>query len=361
MGGFYPDNEVIDYFWGSDCYLQDAHTWFTKLADHRPPWQAMVGIFTPWTWVCFLVMLLFSWLCWYLLVTMLPEPQYYQHLSLTGINALAVTIGTAVQERPICEATRLFFVTLTLYGINLVAMYTSKMIVTFQYPGYLHQLDELEEVVEAGIPFGGEEESRDWFENEDDMWIHDRYNSSPEFRPRTKNLKDVELGLRCILSSRMFILQNRHADDIYAFPDNIFTSPMQMIMKAGFPFMYEINMVIRYMRDVGIIQKIDSDFRFNNTYLNRISKMRPEFASTVIVLTTEHVKGPFGILIVGIFSASLAFIVELLCGHHSRSRSRQRHKRHRRAGQRRRRERHQVHRVVDPMVRFTPLKRRKVL
>lgn len=358
MGGFYPDNEVIDYFWGSDSYLQDAHTWFTKLADHRPPWQAMVGIFTPWTWVCFLVMLLFSWLCWYLLVTMLPEPQYFQQLSLTGINSLAVTIGSAVLERPVCEASRLFFVTLALYGINLVAMYTSKMIVTFQYPGYLHQLDELEEVVAAGIPFGGEEESRDWFENDDDMWIHDAYNSSLDFRPRTKNLRDVELGLRCILSSRMFILQNRHSDDIYAFPHNVFTSSMQMIMKAGFPFMYEINMVIRYMRDVGIMQKIDSDFRFNNTYLNRIAKMRPEFAATVIVLTMEHVKGPFGILIVGIVSASLAFVAELLCGRHSRLRRRRRRRRER---QRRHKERHQVRRVMAPMVRFTPVKRRKVL
>lgn len=364
MGGYYPDNEVIDYFWGSDCYLEDAHTWFTKLADHRPPWQAMVGIFTPWTWVCFLVLLLVSWLCWFVLVSLLPEPQYYQQLSLTGINSLAVTIGTAVQERPVCEATRLFFITLTLYGINLVAMYTSKMIITFQYPGYLHQLDELQEVVEAGIPYGGEEESRDWFENEHDMWIFKGYNSSHDFHPRTKNLLDVELGLRCILGSRMFILQNRHADDIFAFPQNVFTSPMQMIMKAGFPFMYEINMIIRYMRDMGIMQKIDSDFRFNNTYLNRIAKMPPHFTATVIVLTTEHVKGPFGILIVGIFSASLAFLAELLiayrCNCGRRSRQRRRRQRQQKGGKWRK-ERHQVRRAVAPLVRFTPVKRRKVL
>ncbi|KAH8405210.1 hypothetical protein KR222_010345, partial [Zaprionus bogoriensis] len=365
MGGFYPDNEVTDYFWGSDCYLQDAHTWFTKLADRRPPWQAMVGIFAPVTWACFLALLLISWLCWFMFVSVLPEPKYYQQLSLTGINALAVSICIAVQERPVCEATRLFFIILTLYGVNLVAMYTSKMIVTFQYPGYLHQLDDLEEVAAAGIPFGGEEESRDWFENPEDMWIFKGYNSSPDFRPRTKNLRDVELGLRCILSSRMFIMQNRHADDIFAFPENVFTSPMQMIMKSGFPFMYEINMVIRYMRDVGIIQKIDSDFRFNNTYLNRIAKMRPKFAATVIVLTTEHVKGPFGILIVGICSASLAFLGELLvayrCCCSRRGRRRQRRSGNGGSGGKWRRERHQVRRAVAPLVRFTPVKRRKVL
>jgi len=276
MGGFYPDNEVTDYFWGSDCYLQDAHTWFAQLADRRPAWQAMVGIFALSTWISFLLVLVLSWLFWYALVRILPEPQYFQQLSLTGINALGVTICVAIQERPICDATRLFFLALTLYGINLVATYTSKMIETFQFPGYLHQLDELQEVVAAGIPFGGEEESRDWFENDDDMWIFKAYNSSSVFRPRTDNLEAVERGLRCILSSRMYVMQNKYADDIFAFPQNVFSSPMQLIMKAGFPFMYEMNTIIRYMRDVGIIQKIDSDFRFNNTYLNRIAKMRPK-------------------------------------------------------------------------------------
>ncbi|TDG39803.1 hypothetical protein AWZ03_013774 [Drosophila navojoa] len=357
MGGFYPDNEVVGIFWGSDCYLQDAHTWFTKLADRRPAWQAMVGIFRPYTWICFLLVLLLSWLCWYSLVWLLPEPQYFQPLSLTGINALAVSICIAVQERPVCESTRVFFVMLTLYGVNVVAIYTSKMISTFQDPGHLHQIDTLKELVVAGVPFGGEEESRDWFENDDDLWIFKAYNSSPEFRPRTQNLRFVQQGQRCILSSRMYIMQNLYADDIYAFPQNVFVSPMQLIMKAGFPFLYEMNMIIRYMRDVGIIQKIDSDFRYNNTYLNRISKMRPDFAATVIVLTTEHLKGPFGILIVGICCAMLTFLVELLCGYTS-LRRRQRRTRRRSKW---RRERQQLHRAVAPVVRFTPVKRRKVL
>lgn len=235
MGGFYPDNEVTEHFWGSDCYLQDAHTWYAKLADRRPPWQAMVGIFTFSTWMSFLLVLVLSWLFWYALVRILPEPQYFQPLSLTGINALGVTICFAVQERPICDATRLFFLALALYGINLVSTYTSKMIETFQFPGLLHQLDELQEVMESGIPFGGEEESHDWFENDDDMWIFKGYNTSSAFRPRSANLQEVKNGLRCILSSRMYVMQNRHANDIFAFPENVFTSPIQMIMKAGFP------------------------------------------------------------------------------------------------------------------------------
>ncbi|XP_041675852.1 uncharacterized protein LOC121530570 [Drosophila eugracilis] len=368
IGGFYPDNEVADYFWGSDTYLQDAHTWYIKVAEKRPAWQAMVGIFQGETWIGFILILVISWLFWFALVKILPEPKYYQQLSLTAINALAVSISIAVQERPICEATRLFFMALTLYGLNVVATYTSKMIATFQDPGYLHQLDELTEVVAHGIPYGGHEESRDWFENDDDMWIFKGYNSSAEFLPQTKNLEAVKWGTRCILSNRMYTMQSALADDIYAFPYNVFSSPLQMIMKAGFPFLFEINRIIRLMRDVGIFQKIDADFRYNNTYLNRVSKMRPQFAGTDIVLTTEHLKGPFGILVVGIFCSALTFLGELMirnwrCQMVTRTKQQGRNKKRRR--QRRRKypkDGHWQRQVqVAPVVRFTPVKRRKVL
>ncbi|XP_017145571.1 uncharacterized protein LOC108157938 [Drosophila miranda] len=372
MGGYYPDNEVAEFFWGSDCYLQDAHTWYIKVADRRPAWQAMVGIFEPSTWIGFIVVLLISWLFWFALVSLLPEPEYFQQISLTAINSLAVSISVAVQERPVCQTTRLFFMALTLYGLNVVATYSSKMIATFQDPGYLHQLDELTEVMAAGIPFGGHEESRDWFENDDDMWVFNSYNVSPEFTPKTENLLAVKWGKRCILSNRMYTLQSALADDIFAFPQNVFTSPIQMIMKAGFPFLYEMNSIIRSMRDVGIFQKIDADFRYNNTYLNRIAKMRPQFAEKAIVLTTEHLKGPFGILGVGVLCASVAFLGELMIRYwpfrlqvkqqsEISATPRTRRTRRKRTSRHLRRSQWERQVQVAPVIRFTPVKRRKVL
>ncbi|XP_065366791.1 uncharacterized protein Ir60a [Calliphora vicina] len=311
-GGFYPDNDVIQSFWVSDTYLDDSYTWFVKLADPRPPWMALYAIFEDYTWLSCILMLLLTWITWFILVKFLPEPLYTREFSLIGINNMAVTICVSANERPICGSSRIFFIFLALYGLNLTSTYTSKLIAVFANPGYLHQIDKLQEVKDAGIPYGGYEESRDWFENEEDMWIFDDYNDTADFEPTSGNLQSVKVGQRVILSSRMYILQSALSDDIYAFPNNVFSSPIQMIMKPGFPFLYEFNWMIRYMRDFGIFRKIQQDFEYNNTYLNRIAKMRPDFQEIDIVLTTQHLQGPFAILIVGVIISTSLFLGELL-------------------------------------------------
>lgn len=109
------------------------------------------------------------------------------------------------------------------------------------------------------------------------MWIFNQYNKSEDFEPNSENLAAVRYGKRVILSSRMYILQHKVSDKIFAFSDNVFSSPLQMIMKPGFPLLLDFNWKIRGMRDHGIFAKIDNDFIYNNTILNRIAKMRPKF------------------------------------------------------------------------------------
>ncbi|XP_067628848.1 uncharacterized protein Ir60a [Eurosta solidaginis] len=312
LGGFFPDNEVIENFWTSDCYFSDSYTWFVKVADKRPVWMALTHIFKDETWLCFLLLLICTWIFWYFFVYMLPEPLDHKDFSLAGINAMAVSICVAVEERPECWASRVFFLNVALYGMNVVAIYTSQLIKVFTDPGYFYQMQTLEEVVAAAIPFGGPDEYQDWFENEEDMWIFENYNDTEPFIPNSASLRAVRNGQRVLLASRMYVLQDRLADELFPFSENVFSSSLQIIMKAGFPLKLEFNRLIRSMRDHGIFQKIDDDFRYNNTYLNRISKMRPDFKESAIVLTLDHLKGSFSILWLGVVASVISFLGELL-------------------------------------------------
>lgn len=154
MGGYYPDNDVAESFLNSENYFTDSHTWFIKLADKRPPWKALFKIFTNLTWLCILACLILSWLCWYLSVNAVGEEKSFRELSLALINTIGVTVNVSVNERPLHHTSRVFFLFLTLYALNLTSIYSSRMIAVFTDPGLMHQIDSIEEVFEAKIPFG---------------------------------------------------------------------------------------------------------------------------------------------------------------------------------------------------------------
>lgn len=116
--------------------------------------MALYAIFKNLTWLSCIGMLLLTWLTWFSLVHFLPEPLYTREFSLIGINNMAVTICVSANERPLCGASRIFFIFLALYGLNLTSTYTSKLIAVFANPGFLHQIDKFQEVKEAGIPYG---------------------------------------------------------------------------------------------------------------------------------------------------------------------------------------------------------------
>lgn len=176
---------------------------------------------------------------------------------------------------------------------------------------------------------GGPEEKRDWFETKEDEVIYERYNSSDAFQPLSNNLWAVTEGKRVILANRMYVAQLHQSDHLYGFPRNVFASPLQIIMKRGFPLRNEFNWIIRWMRNAGLFNKILQDFKFNYTVLVKIQRMRPEilselsdtdgvqnfffikpFLDTNIVLTTHHLEGPFAILFLGLAISFVAYTAE---------------------------------------------------
>ena len=188
FGGYYPDNEVHEDFWATDAYLEDPFVWYVKLATLEPPWLGLATIFAAETWILFFVVLVITWLTWYFIGRVsYYESDYHRSLSLTALNTWGLTICVSVLERPNHMALRILFISLTFYSLNAIYIYTSDLINVFSSPGYEHQIDNIEEVIELGIPFGGEEENRDWFI--DEPVIYEKYNTSPNFEVKIKNIE----------------------------------------------------------------------------------------------------------------------------------------------------------------------------
>lgn len=151
-GGFFPDEELAIKFWTSDVYFENSYTWYIKKAQRRPAWLALYSIFNNTTWFCLFGALFSSWIFWYFLVKV--EKEGPKGISLVGLYNMAVSISVAVPYTPIRTASRIFFLVIAVYGLNVAALFTTNLISVFSDPGLMHQISTLAEVVEAGIQFG---------------------------------------------------------------------------------------------------------------------------------------------------------------------------------------------------------------
>lgn len=183
-GAFFPDHEVHAEFAATEFYLQDFYTFYVQKAKLEPRWKGLITIFKVRAWTAFGVVLVVSWIFWYILGIISGEALQHRQIVLTFLNVFAVSIGVSANNRPINSPLRMFFSILALYALTITAIYTSKLITVFTHPKYDYQIDSVKEILESGLPIGGRMENMDWFENEDseDQEVFHLYNHTDPFR-----------------------------------------------------------------------------------------------------------------------------------------------------------------------------------
>ncbi|CRK89246.1 CLUMA_CG003005, isoform A [Clunio marinus] len=336
-GGFFPDHEVHAEFEATEFYLQDYYTFYVKKASFAPRWKSLIIIFKFRTWVAFSIVVLVSWISWYLLGRMSSESKAHKQIVLTYLNVLALSLGVSTNNRPNSNPLRLLFIILSLYALTLNAIYTSKLITVFTSPPYDYQIETIEELLESEIPIGGRLENQDWFENDDefDRMISHRYNYSETFRPSTKSLKRVMKGEQALLISQLYVRSNKYRNSVFGLSKSIFSNQLEMIFERGFPLQHRINKIIASLRDMGYMSKLFKDFYYNMTIIESIKKLkrfRKKFGSDIeqlelaladdddedeeetprIALTIEHLDGAFSNLFLGLAISSGIFIMEII-------------------------------------------------
>ncbi|GAB0096110.1 ionotropic receptor 60a [Sergentomyia squamirostris] len=311
IGSFFPDNDLED-FGESVTYLADSYTWFAPLADYTAPWKSLLIIFYTSTWALLIFSLIWTGMMWFVLGKYsFRENHHHRLFILCLLNAWQVLLGISANNRPRFTPLRIIFLSLALYGLNIATIYTSKLIIVFTHPSFDDQIDSMEKILKSGLPFGGRTEYLDWFRNDEDQVILDRFNTSVNFQPNVASLKRVEDRKQILLANRMFVLSNNYNSRIYGFPENVFSNPMEIITTKGFPLMLDFNNIINTLKDCGILNKLCNDFMYKITILLHIRNHQSNIESDT-VLTVNHLQGAFIILMYGYLISILMFTFEII-------------------------------------------------
>uniref|UniRef100_A0A8W7PI74 Ionotropic glutamate receptor C-terminal domain-containing protein n=1 Tax=Anopheles coluzzii TaxID=1518534 RepID=A0A8W7PI74_ANOCL len=319
-GGFSPDFDVHDAFGSTTLYLQDYYTWFVPAAGPDARWKLLVYIFEPTTWEAFAGVLFVSALVWRLVAHYLPELAAHRELSMCFLNTWSVFLCISANNRPECNALRLLFMGLTLYALNVTTIYTSILITMLTNPPLAYQMDTIEEILASGVPIGGRLDSEDWFINDfaDDRLVSEQYNATSEFQPSLDNLQAVVEGKRSLLMSRLYVRNTKYNGLVHGLSRDVLVTQIEMIMEKGFPLLPKFNRILSNLIDMGIMQKLWSDFLYNVTILDRIRAHRALSeadiiaASPEVVLTLDHLQSAFALYGIGMCLCVVVFLLEVL-------------------------------------------------
>lgn len=114
----------------------------------------MLSIFKWDTWFLSAAILIISAVLWYFFGVTTPESRAHKDMSLCGLNTWCVFLGVSTNHQPIWWPLRIFFISLTLYALNVTTIYSSKLIRVFTHPALDHQIDTVAEIIESNLPFG---------------------------------------------------------------------------------------------------------------------------------------------------------------------------------------------------------------
>jgi hypothetical protein len=324
-GAFFPDYDTHDDFTATDFYLQDYYRFFIPKASLEARWKGLLNIYKREIWYAALTIFLISWTFWFFAGLFTPESYQHRQVLLIFLNVLAVTLGVSANNRPEFLTLRFFFAILALYSLVLTSLYTSKLIDVFTNPKTDYQIDSIEEVLDSNFPIGGRLENHDWFDNDDelDRAIFLRYNHSEAFRPSLETINQISEGKLALLMSQYYVNQTTLSKEVFGVSSQMFSSQLEMLAAQGFPLLRRINKILGFFRDAGIAGKLFNDFTYNATILKSIKELvlhlkkieksdEVLFDDDEIVLTPEHLQGPFTLLILGLVISTIIFLFELL-------------------------------------------------
>jgi F0F1-type ATP synthase assembly protein I len=295
----------------TDSHFTDTHTWYVPRALPRPQWIAVAGVFVLSAWLLlFLAVILSALLMRYLsrsLRLTVPQDGTYRSTANCLSISCSVMLGVAVPTLPLSNPLRVIFFFLVVFCMAVNSIFQSCVTSLLVEPGFLHQMDNFEELTESSLNVFISERFQ-WYLYYTDIdkqriISHNDTNSWMQIFYEDRN------SAIFLSSSKMSYLFNSIQNKYHALSDNSLQLHSVMLVKKGWPFLKQANRVIRRLVEGGIPNKIMNGIISSKPYGHGRVGVRNPFAK-YSSLSVEQLQVVFLIFGFGLGVSLLAFVVE---------------------------------------------------
>uniref|UniRef100_A0A1V1WCA0 Ionotropic Receptor 5 n=1 Tax=Mythimna separata TaxID=271217 RepID=A0A1V1WCA0_MYTSE len=271
-------------------YLQDEMTFCLPRASQAPTWDNLVIIFQWTTWVATFCSLVIMGLMFHVFY-------YREHDKATKwpTNSLLMTfsmlLGWGATFEPKSPTFRILIFAWLCFSINMGISYESFLRSFLMHPRFEKQISTEADLIQSGIPLGGREIYRSYFEtnNASSFYLYRKYNSTT-FSEGVRRAA-LQRNFAVVSSRRQAVYQDQKlgkgAPLIYCFPEsnNMYKYGVAILTRRWFPMLDRFNNIIRSVSENGLIDK------WMNELL--IHSGSTEEASTIVPLSIQNLLGAF--------------------------------------------------------------------
>lgn len=292
-------------------YLQDEMTFCLPKAGQAPTWDNLVIIFQWTTWVATFFSLV-------IMGSMFHVFYYREHSKATKwpTNSLLMTfsmlLGWGASFEPKSPTFRILIFSWLCFSINMGISYESFLRSFLMHPRFEKQISTEADLILSGIPLGGREIYRSYFEtnNASSFYLYRKYNSTT-FLEGVRRAA-LQRNFAVVSSRRQAVFQDQKlgkgAPLIYCFPEsnNMYKYGVAILTRRWFPLLERFNNIIRSVSENGLIDK------WMNELL--IHSGGSEESSTIVPLSIQNLLGAF--MFIGfMYAASVViFLGEIAIG-----------------------------------------------
>jgi hypothetical protein len=309
LGGWcytFEDSMVVE---GTDSYFTEEFTFFIPRVGMYPRYLSMHRVFAPDVWLLIFVLMFLAAVMFYLVAVSQTAGECETYKSITNclLSAWSVVLGVGVHKMPLSQPLRLLFFLWLTYSLAINTIFQTYVTTYIVDPGYRHQIDSAEEVIESGLEvhvidflyeFLGENLLRNlksWRKcgNANDCLI------------TAFAAPDVVM-----VSGKVFV-EYKSAEQNCKFMYHESTSDLfhfhtVMVLKKGSPYLDRINTVIRRLVEGGYPGKFFKDI----THEKR-SRCLSELGQYVS-MSLNHLQSAFVVMLTGLSLSVLLFFGELM-------------------------------------------------
>lgn len=305
-----------EHFEISYTYYSMDIVWVTKLPAERSSWEKLVRPLNPYLQVSLVFMfigIIFmnamckTSMCRNIGKTFEMEPPKYSLCFYSWI----LFLGLPILREPANRSYLITVYTWIWFCFLIRCAYQVALIHSLKQPTYRRNIQNFDEVLRSGLPFGGQQSLKEYFTEDPEIYsnwkvipLHHLYATLDDL---LEGKSDYVIATNKEVLKR-YLVKFRGQKKLQIIPHKIVNSPLVIYFKKYSPLSHPISYMLRVAFEGGFVHRAFEKYVDKDTILWKRKSYEVE------PLNMGHFAGIFFLLLAGMILSCTYFIVEIICG-----------------------------------------------